>query len=210
VASFILQALIGIVTGHIVGSSLMEPVVLLHNHLPILLALIGFCDIFIGSRSLIAHVKRQASLESNLRFIFPYLILAVIFCSYFYTHISHLVTAGVPNFSVPGHWPFYTLALPSIVTWLIGAFALENIHRYAEAVTGSIYKSALRNLVRGLSVALIFSIIIQLLSLSSTFFGRFGLGTLLLIIYALLLIYALGFVFIARGAKQLTKIEVVT
>jgi len=44
--------------------------------------------------------------------LLPYALLGVIFAVFFYQHIDHTVTGGVPNFSVPGKDPFYTLALP--------------------------------------------------------------------------------------------------
>ena len=58
---------------------------------------------------------------------------------------------------------------------------------------------------RGLFAALV---ILQALTLSSRFFVSWHLASLVLLVYALMLFYSFGFVYINKGAKKLSKIEV--
>jgi hypothetical protein len=89
----------------------------------------------------------------------------------------------------------------------MGLAAIINIAKYARQVKGILYRSALVNLVRGLTVVIAFSISIQLLGFAAKYLATLQIGALLLMVYALMMLYAAGFFLIANGARKLAKLE---
>jgi NADH:ubiquinone oxidoreductase subunit 3 (subunit A) len=61
--------------------------------------------------------------------------------------------------------------------------------------------------VIGILLVIVFAVIIQLLVALSTYFAKAGLAAILLIIYLIILFYALGFLVLASGTKKLNAIE---
>jgi len=86
--------------------------VFIHNHLPPLTALIGFVTICVGSFKLTRVIHKSLSAERLMAALLPYALLGVIFAVFFYQHIDHTVTGGVPNFSVPEKIPSIPLLSP--------------------------------------------------------------------------------------------------
>lgn len=203
----ILQSLLGALPDYAVGTSWLLPLVFINNQLPVVAALLGFGLFFIGSRRLTRITGRPQSLERMLGWIVPYVVLGGIFGWFYYHDLNHVVINGVPNTAMPGKLSFYSLAIPFIISWLLGVASIVNIADYTRQVKGVIYRSALHNFARGLAVVLFFSILVQILTLSATFLGHLQLAPLLMLIYALLILYAVGFVLIARGVRLLLRIE---
>jgi|GEM_PF-2000700 len=209
VVFFILQALLGSIPQYLVGSPYLQPMVMVSNQVPLLIALIAFAFIFVGAIQLRRLSVRRLTVQGLVTILFPYCLLAIIFAWVFYSQLPQATPAtGIPKFAVPGKWPFYTLALPYIVTWLLGILSITMIAEYARTVGGSIYRRALKSLVRGITATLAYSILLQLLELSSGLFAKWTLGPILVLLYALLILYSVGFLFIARGAGKLTLIEI--
>jgi hypothetical protein len=210
VLAFVLQSLVGSIAPFVVGTPYLTALVLFRNHLPVVLNLIAFGLIFVGSRQLNISTAHRLSAERTAIVLFPYAILAGLFAIFFYQNLEYVVRNGIPNFAVPGQWPFYTVALPYCLSWLLGITAIVNIAEYARFVSGTIYRRALSSLARGLSAVVLGSILIQLVSVANTFAAHLRLASILLLIYILLILYAVGFVLINRGAKKLIRIEDVT
>src|SRR5262249_10846944 len=102
-----------------------------------------------------------------------------------------------------------TLVLPHILSWFLGILAIINIAKYARQVQGNLYRDALKNLIRGIAGVIFFTVVYQIILFASQFLANLSLGLTLLIIYLLLILYALGFLFVQAGAKKLMRIEVV-
>jgi hypothetical protein len=100
-----------------------------------------------------------------------------------------------------------TVLLPYLIIWLWGTWAVIEAYAFARQVPGVIYQKAFLSVTRGLTVTVLFLIGLQFLSQSTTVFGHAGLKTVLALVYLLLLALATGYVFLARGARQLTSIE---
>ena len=77
-------------------------------------------------------------------------------------------------------------------------------------IPGILYKKALRNLADGVFVAISAIITLRIIVSMTAWFESRTLKIILLIIYLLLLVIAVGYVFIARGAKKLDTIEEVS
>jgi hypothetical protein len=140
--------------------------------------------------------------------VFPYAVLGVLFGWLFANNLAGAPDPnGIPKFAMPGQLPLFTVAIPYIFAWVTGILAITVIAEYARTIHGTIYRRALKDLVRGLIGVLFFSILLQLIQLSSGVFAGLRLGTTLLILYVLIILYAIGFMFIARGAHKLSLIE---
>lgn len=209
VFSFIIQNFLSVLRGYAVGSTWLSPVVFLNNHLPILLALIAVSLLYRGSIGLSRIVKTPLSSLQLLSALVPFTIFASLYSAFFYSHIGHTETYGIPNFALPGTIPFFTMAIPYLVVWLLSVLAMLNVTNYIRFVKGAIYKRALKYLAAGIVAVLSFTILLQILTLTSVALLHLSLGLLLVIIYALLILYAVGFALIAFGARKLTAIEAV-
>ncbi|HSH31385.1 MAG TPA: hypothetical protein VK963_01830, partial [Candidatus Saccharimonadales bacterium] len=101
-----------------------------------------------------------------------------------------------------------TIVMPSLVTWGLGLYTALSLRHYHRQVKGTIYKKFLSYLVAGVTGVTLGSILLQaLLSLGTGRLIGLGLGRMLGVIYLFLAIQLVGFLYIARGAKKLTKIE---
>lgn len=100
-----------------------------------------------------------------------------------------------------------TLAIPYLFAWHQGVLAASRIYLYKKKVKGKIYKSAFDGLAKGIGVVVLVSVLIQLITMVSVRLTRLHLTPILLIIYLLLILYAIGFGMVARGAAKLKKIE---
>jgi hypothetical protein len=207
IVAFIAQTLIGVLRRSIVGTDFMYPVVFLHNHLPLVLYLIGAIVIFVASMQLIQLVHIRLTWRRLLPILVPFLAVAILLGQFFYSNINHTNIGGIPNFSLPGKTPFYTMALPYLAVWFLGCMAITNILAYVRNVKGLLYRQALRYFAYGTMMVITFMIFVQILSFSATAMRGLSLGGLLGLIYILLIFYAGGFVLIGRGARNLTKIE---
>jgi hypothetical protein len=100
-----------------------------------------------------------------------------------------------------------TLVIPRLIMWFLGLQAVRNIYLYQEKVKGSLYKAALSNLAQGLAGVVIVTIVLRCVQSLSSPLSKAGLGLLLAIVYVLLIIISIGYVLLAKGAKNLQKLE---
>jgi len=208
ILSFIAQSILGSLRWYALGTPWLSPMILLNNHLPIALSLVAVVYMYAGSVRLNKVAKTVLSGVQLPAVLLPFTVFSALFSAYFYTHINHATINGLPNFALPGAAPFYTMALPYLVVWMLGLLAIMNMVNYIRHSKGAIYRRSLRDLVWGIMAVIGFTILVQLLTLASTALAKLRLGPLLLVIYLLLIFYSLGFVLIAVGAKRLTRLEV--
>ena len=207
VASFISQGLLGLLPNYFVGRKWLDLSVALGNTIPLAMSLIGFGLILSGAMKLRTITLRRLSAAGLAAILLPYCLLSVIYAWNFYQSVPLAAASGIPKFAGPGKMPFFTLAIPYIGMWLMGILAVTIIAEYARTVNGAVYRLALKDLVLGLSGVLGFSILLQLLQLSAGLFAHMSIGGVLAVVYFILILYAAGFVFIAKGARKLMLIE---
>lgn len=100
-----------------------------------------------------------------------------------------------------------TILLPYLIAWYFGIMAVYYLALYRKNVAGQLYQGALKSLGIGVGFVVSLSILLQLLGVFGTQLQGLDLKALLGIIYFLIIFIAIGYVFIARGAKKLKKIE---
>jgi hypothetical protein len=99
-----------------------------------------------------------------------------------------------------------TFGLPYLIGWGLGLMAAVNINFYQRHIKGTIYRKALSRLVLGILTVILLYIAVELLVSVSTFIASAGLASILVFLYGLILIYGIGFLLIASGAKKMGKI----
>ena len=203
-------ALAGSIVQYFATSSFSDTLSILRDHLTALVVLVAFVYLYIGSQQLAYVAKFDTWNRNTMIIVAIYMIFAIAFVIAF-THASVPPPGSTRNSLsiLPHRLLLFTLILPYLISWFLGILACVNISRYAKRVKGILYRRALVNLVRGIITVIAFGIILQLLTFSVRFLTGLSLNSILLIIYAIIILYGLGFWFIRSGAKMLARIEVV-
>jgi hypothetical protein len=199
----------GVLLPYFAQTSWVNTFVVLRNHLPVISSLIGFGLLCLGSLRLRVSTPFRVWTRGALVLVLLMSALAGVFVWLFLMTESPLPRNGVPAYVLSKETLVFTLVLPYCWSWFLGLLAALNLTRYARRVNGIIYRQAIRDLAWGVAGAVVMVASIQLITLSSRFLTRLELGALLLVVYVLLAICAVGFLLVRSGARKLTRIEVV-
>ncbi len=211
VVSIILNGLFSVLRGWAYMDGWLAAFTNMSNHMAVIGPLIAYSYMYVGSVELKKLVKKRPANSKNLLAVV--ILMLVIVAVYLKFLLSYKYLSATPDptryssYYMSSTMVFLTIALPYIVGWFLGIKAAFNIIEYRQTVKGVLYKSMLLKLVIGILVVIGFYFVVQLLTLFSTFIARAGLGSILLIVYLLIIAYSIGFLFIAAGAKQLSKID---
>jgi hypothetical protein len=206
-AYLVLLSLLGSVTQFFMTWLYYDVLVVIREHLPLLCALIGFFLLYRGSDRLHAVSKFTTWTKGTFLTLAGFAVFCILFVLAF-TLNPPAESARTSVDFLPRSLLLVTQILPYLVAWFLGILAGINLAKYAANVKGVLYKKALRKVVIGIWGVVVFSVILQALTLSSRFFVSWHLASLVLLVYALMLFYSFGFVYINKGAKKLSKIEV--
>jgi hypothetical protein len=211
VLSIVLNSMFGVLRGWAVQNGWLAAFTNLSNHLAVVGPLIAYGFMWRGSEELKALVKKPKSDTRNTLLLF--LLLAIIAVIYTVTVTNYAYLDSTPDstryssFYSSAPLVLLTIALPYLISWGLGFKTALNLVEYRSQVKGAIYRAMLFRLVVGVLIVVGFYFVVQLLFAFSTFFARAGLGSILLVIYLLIIGYAAGFLVIASGAKKLANIE---
>jgi hypothetical protein len=151
------------------------------------------------------------ALKKNKRLLHPAIALAgPIILASVYTWLITTHGPGVApdrSFYLPDWIIVFTLAVPYTFIWCVGFNAIFYLREYKNGVRGIIYKRAFEDLSKGFGVIILMSITIQFITTLSAQLSRLNLTPLLALVYLLVLFYAVGYGFVARGANKLRGIE---
>lgn len=100
-----------------------------------------------------------------------------------------------------------TIILPLLFIWYNGLQAAYYIVIYRRYVSGAIYRSALGYLASGVVFVILARITLRYLSSLSAAFSSWTLRYVLIALYGFLILMAIGFGLIAKGAQKLKKLE---
>lgn len=183
--------------------------VILNNYLNILLLFAAFFYIHRGTEKLIGVVKKT-SVALPQWFLLGYIALSALYIFLVMHDPARQHPSGsveVASYYLPDWLIVTTIVIPRLITWFLGAQAVYNIVVYCLRVKGKIYKEALYDLAKGIGWVVVAIILLRCFQSLSTQLNELGLGLILLIIYALLVAVSTGYIFIARGARNLKQIE---
>jgi hypothetical protein len=190
----------GIAAGH---SGFENTATIINNYIQLLVPLIAFTFISAGTRKLSDLVQTRPTLRSIRLFAFAFIIMGVYYC---YLTLRARFTHGDPyHLSITG--TLLTIVVPYLFAWFMGLLATLELLMYATKIPGLLYKQALNLLAGGISLVIGSSIFIQYITVVMAYKSSFNLGFIIIVLYILLALEALGFVLIATGSKRLKRIE---
>jgi len=182
---------------------LLPTATILKNYIALIFPLVTFILLARGAESLVRSVRGNQQKRH-----YNGLLLIVLSClfTWLITTRPHSNGAEV-TYYLPNWLVITTLAIPYLYTWSQGIMTISNLRLYRASVGGKVYKRALGYLAQGVTGIVLLSIIGQAITTLSARLDRLSLTPVLIIVYILIILYALGYGLVARGAKQLKKIE---
>jgi hypothetical protein len=209
VAYLVLIAVSSAIVSALSTSSMGDQISVLRDHLTVLVVLIAFINLYMGSQHLAEVAKFDTWDRKTMLIIAGYMLFSIAFVIAF-SHSSPPPPGSTRNSLsiLPHDLLLFTLILPYLIGWFLGILACVNISRYAHRVKGILYRRALVSLVRGIVTVIALGIVFQLLTFAVRYLTSLPLNSIILLLYALIVLYGLGFVFIRSGAKMLARIEV--
>lgn len=193
------------------NSGMIEPLVIITNYINIIIAFMAFYLIYKGASKL-PDVLKQFDVGFSRQTIFWPLYASIGTIFIYFTlknparqHPTEQVS--IATYYLPDWLLVATIIIPSLVILYFGLRAVAYILSYARKSPGVIYKNALRNIAAGIYIAVVSMIALRMLSSFTPWFQQQSLKIILGIIYLLLIFIGAGYLFIARGARKLQKIE---
>lgn len=177
---------------------------IIKNYLTLVYQLAAFSLIAKGAIELRGTIKRKRTASSQ-----SLIIAALVFSSTFTWLIvaSPFSHSTKSIYNLPDWIVVFTVIIPYLITWYMGAVAVRNLTRYRRDVKGIIYKQSLTRLTRGIGLIVSLSIGIQLLATLIEGVDSNDVRLIVVIVYVLLMFYALSFGLVASGARRLKKLE---
>jgi hypothetical protein len=185
--------------------------ILLSNYLHILIPLVAFVFMYIGSRKLAQTGRYAVGLRSRiLPSILATLLFATLFTIAIFSNTSRQVGAGEGQFAsyyVSDPMIVLTIIVPIAVTWFLGLETALNTERYVHSLRQPRWRSAIIHFFHGLLAVVCSLIILQALAA----FGnqqllQVNLALLLSVLYLFLIVQAVGYQYVKNGAKQLRSL----
>lgn len=102
---------------------------------------------------------------------------------------------------------FITIVIPYLIIWLLGILTLLNLRDLSKNVGGIIYRKSFDAVAKGLAIIVGLTISLQFLTQATTYFRNAPLRIVLLLVYLIFFGLSAGYIYFARGATNLTKIE---
>jgi hypothetical protein len=125
-----------------------------------------------------------------------------------YRTVSNVPTIR-PSYGVSDTLIFLTIVPQYLIGWLAGLVALLNLVLFQRKVTGIIYRQFFGDFAFGFSMIIGMSIFLQFFNQASAYLNRISLNNILIIVYVILAVIVVGYLFMAKGAKKLLKLETV-
>lgn len=182
--------------------------VIASNYIYVYLPLAAFTILNTGSHGLLKHVRVFDNLFVSKIFGLGFIITAATYCMLLFQQVDLDHAGSIDNpYYLPAWILLFTLTIPMIYSWFLGALSAYEIAIYSYKVKGVFYKKAFLYLAFGI-FAVVFSLIAQ--QYITSIQPRVGH---LVVNYALIaniifrLIGAVGFIMLAVGASKLRRLE---
>ena len=205
VVAIISAVLIAIANTH---AGFMSTSVVLINYIDIIVPLIAFISISLGSRKLLDLTKDPLSASAARTIALIFVVLAVVYCYLIFRSINFgSLTSATKPYYLPIWLIITTVTIPYLYTWLIGLLSVGEIMRYSQKIHGILYKHAVQYISVGIIAVIASAIAFQYVSSIDPALKQMSLDYLLISNYLIKLMGATGFVSIGIGAVSLKRIE---
>lgn len=209
--ALVVLSIVGTLRQVAINNGYEEIFFVLRGYLEIGFSLAAFSKIFSGSKKLVKIVDKSENPRQRQLPLIVFTAGASILYAFMVLNGQYRNSTPDPaahsSYYLPDPLIVLTIIFPYVVIWFYGALAASNIWAYKEKTKGVIYKTALSKLVIGILAVTLFSIAIHMLTAAATSLSSLSLGAILLLIYVILIFYAVGYLYIAVGSKQLERIE---
>lgn len=173
------------------------------NYLDVLAVIIAFSFVGGGTRRLTRTIKSRPGLL-GLR-LFTLLIITI---GIFFAYLALRNYFRHNNVYYLGLYPLIiTLIIPYVYAWAVALLSAYEFQLYSRQASGILYRQALSQLSSGIIVTIAGSVAIQFVDNTLPTKLEHSIGPLIIVIYLLLAIVAVGLILIALGTKKLKKIE---
>lgn len=211
VAGTLLRNVENLLTGNDMTSAAHNHFLVAGNLLSIVTYLFTFGFLYRGSVALMDSIKQQ--LHNNfkyLKIILPLVVLSILYLVLIFSNSSRSISddpAISPTYAMPDVLIILLIFIPTVITWILSLLALAGIYTYRKTVQGIVYKQLFKNLVNGMTIIVVTTIGLQLLTQFSSSLSGAGLSTILALIAVIYIVLVIAMLLVARGARQLNKIE---
>lgn len=186
----------------------MPTATITRNYLNLAFSMVTFILLFRAAEGFLLTFKsRSDKLLALPKFCVPLLIVLSSMFTWFIAARPTNLEANSSSYFLPNWLLIFTIAIPYLFVWYMGSIVSYRLFVYMHKVKGRIYKQAFNELAKGTAVIVAASIFIQFVTTLSARVSRLKLTPILLLIYLLVILYGVGFGFVARGAQKLKKIE---
>jgi hypothetical protein len=180
------------------------------HYIALILPLAAFAVIALGAQRLSALIHHQGIMRSQLGVFVLVAVMGIIYAALLVVDPNRQSSpnpAQISSYYLSDWLIILTLVLPYLVQWYLGLMAAALVLNYQHYALGVIYRQALVKLAAGMAAIIGALVLIQLLTALGPGLSHLGLGAILALIYVLILVYALGHVLVALGARRLSRIE---
>jgi hypothetical protein len=202
----ILSALFNYIRVHNLG--LTPTATILKNYISLGFALLSFGLLARGAVLLIISHKEKIRYKPVIPlFMAPLMVIITSVFTWLVIGAQQSSNGNQNVYYLPNWLVIFTIVIPYMAAWLAGVLSIYYIYVYHQKVNGAVYKQAFSELAIGLGVVTFISVTLQLLTTVTEQINRLRLTPILFIIYLLVILYAVGFWYIADGSKKLQKFE---
>lgn len=183
---------------------------IINHYFELLLSGLAVSYIYKGSQDLAGTIAAKKNDIFEYIFRIGFIALAVLY-SYltlsnpsrqFPTAEAHRAAYYLPDFLL-----VTTIILPFLIIWYLGFRSAEYIQLYRSNVKGHLYRNSLGYLATGILFVILSRIALRFFNSLNGVLVSSSLRFVLVVVYILLVLIAIGFVVIAIGARRLKKIE---
>lgn len=180
--------------------------VIVTNYANLLVPVVALHILSTGSRTLLEQTKLRITNRSTKLLVFSFVLLGAVYCYYVFRNLHGHANSDNPYY-LPSWLLLFTVVVPYLYAWFVGLLAAYEIRLVSRHSQGVLYRRGLQLLSMGLLVTVSSSIGLQYLRSILPRNGRLSLGYTLLLIYAILVVIAVGYALLAAGAQRLKRIE---
>lgn len=183
---------------------------IISEYIAVFLPLVAFYQIRSGSKKLVIQSHPR---WFNYRRVLIAILVGLMAVFYVWAVFNNPYRNSSPDpdsirsYYLPDPLIFLTVILPHVATWLFGGLAALNILAYQQRVKGSIYRKAFSYIGSGLAVIISVSVLSQFAAAVFPNLTGLSLDHVNGLTYFTLLATAVGYFYLARGARKLAKIE---
>lgn len=183
--------------------------VIANRYIALCLAIAAFVLIYQGSKRLADLITKKITRPHYLWAWITALFMGGLYAYFIITYIVRGVSdpSDQTVYYLPAWLIITTIVIPYTCIWYLGLKSATHILFYKRNVQGLVYRQTLGSLAAGVGMVVSASIVMQLLTALSSHFVTWGLQSLLILVFLLIATMAIGYAFIAFGAKKLKKIE---